>query len=359
MHRALTVGVIGVAAVIGLLGGPAYADSPVIKIGVAQPLTGVNGDYFKRMTVNPVLMAVEEVNAKGGIDGRKVEVVVEDHKGNAATALAVARKLIDVDHVSMISISVSPAVLATLPVAEESHVLVMSVAQHPRIAASPWAAGCSPPAPLYGVVAARWGYQTMGARTAATLSENNDAMRLMIQAFKKEFTSLGGKVVDEELYNSEDQTYTAQLTNIRAANPDLLDVQSVGAQAYGLALKEAAELNFHPKTFIGGDQAADPQVRQIAGNLATGIYYTALDFNQKWNATKFKPRWGYDADSFAARTYDCTNIYFEALRRAHSLDPVKVRDTLYHIKNFHGVLGTWGYNGSGAPEMYPVVKRAE
>jgi branched-chain amino acid transport system substrate-binding protein len=195
----------GIALVAAVLIGDAALADPTIKIGVAQPLTGQNGDYFKRMTVNPVLMAVDEVNAKGGIRGQKVEVVVEDHKGNAATALAVTRKLIDVDKVSMISISVSPAVLAALPVAEENHVLIMSVAQHPKIAESPWGARSSPSAPLYGVVAARWAYNTMGARTAASFAENNDAMRLMIGAFKKEFESLGGKMLDEELYNSEDQ----------------------------------------------------------------------------------------------------------------------------------------------------------
>jgi len=341
-----------------VVSGSALADGD-IKIGIAQPLTGQNGDYFKRMTVNPVIMAVDEVNAKGGIRGKNIEVVVEDHKGNAATALAVARKLIDVDKVSMISISVSPAVLATLPVAEENQVLVMSVAQHPKIAESPWGARSSPSAPLYGVVAARWAYTTIGARTAATLAENNDAMRLMIGAFKKEFEALGGKVLDEELYNSEDQDYKAQLTKIRGANPDVLNIQSVGARAYGLALKQSAELNFKPKYVIAGDQANDPQVREIAGDLVKGIYYTLLGFDPKWNETKFKPRWGYDADSFAARSYDGTMIYLQAAEKAGTNDPVKVRDTLFHTKEFHGVLGTWGYNGSGDPEIYPVVAKIE
>jgi branched-chain amino acid transport system substrate-binding protein len=286
-----------------------------------------NGDYFKRMTVNPVIMAVDEVNAKGGVRGQKVEVVVEDHKGNAATALAVARKFIEIDKVSMISISVSPAVLATLPVAEENHVLVMSVAQHPKIAESPWGARSSPAAPLYGVIAARWAYTTMGARTAATLAENNDAMRLMIGAFKKEFEALGGKVLDEELYNSEDQDYKAQLTKVRGANPDVVSI------------------------------IIDPQVREIAGNLVSGIYYTVVDFDHDWNEKVFKPRFGYDADGFAARIYDGVRIYLGAVEKAGTTDPVKIRDTLRRFQNFHGVIGAWGYNGSGDPNMLPVMKR--
>jgi branched-chain amino acid transport system substrate-binding protein len=345
------------AAVMSLLlGGAALAEDPVIKIGVAQPLTGVNGDYFKRVTVNPVYLAVDEVNAKGGVLGHKVEVVVEDHKGNAATALSVARKLIDVDHVTMISTSVSPAVLAILPVAEEAHVLVMSIAQHPKIAESPWGARSSPASPLYGVVSARFAINTLKAKTAGTLLENNDAMRLMMAAFKKEFESLGGKVVDEELYNSEDQGYKAQLTKLKSMSPDVVKFESVGARAYGIGLKQAAEINF--KTiFIAGDQASDPQVREIAGDLVHGLYYSAVGFDKTWNETKFKPRFGYDADSFAARSYDGTMIYLAAVMKAGSSDPVKVRDTLYHMSDYHGVTGVWGYNGTGEPEMYPIIEQ--
>ena len=78
-------------------------------------------------------MLVEEINAAGGLLGHKVGYIIEDHKANAGTALSVARKLTEIDNVALISTSISPAVLAALPVAEEHHVFIMTPAQHPKI----------------------------------------------------------------------------------------------------------------------------------------------------------------------------------------------------------------------------------
>jgi branched-chain amino acid transport system substrate-binding protein len=343
-------------ALAGLVcAGPAVAQD--IKIGISQPISGPNGDYFKRELVNPAILAIEEANAKGGVLGHKIEYVVEDHQGNAATALAVARKLIDIDHVSMISISISPAVLATLPVAEENHVVVMSAAQHPKIAESPWGFLSTPAAPAFGIAQARFAYNELKARTAGIIGENNDAVRTTTASFKKEFGALGGKLIDTETFNTNDQDFRAQLTKLRSANPDVLNLEPTAPHADGLMLKQAAELNFQPPHIISSDFIIDPQAREIAGNLVSGIYYTVVDFDHDWSDKVFKPRFGYDADGFAARIYDGVRIYLAAVEKAGTADPVKVRDTLRRLQGFHGVIGTWGYNGTGDPNMLPTVKR--
>src|SRR3984893_5033819 len=97
------------AALLRMTGapGPASAQEEV-KIGISQPISGANGDYFKRELVNPVILAIEEINAKGGLLGRKVGYVLEDHKANAATAQSIARKLTEIDKVLLISSSISP-----------------------------------------------------------------------------------------------------------------------------------------------------------------------------------------------------------------------------------------------------------
>jgi ABC-type branched-subunit amino acid transport system substrate-binding protein len=263
--------------------------------------------------VNPVILAVEEINAAGGLLGHKVGYIIEDHKANAGTALSVARKLTEIDNVALISTSISPAVLAALPVPEEHHVFIMTPAQHPKI--------------------------------------------LQIQAFTKEFEALGEKVVSTEMFNNGDQDMRGQLNKLKGAAPDLLNISATGPRAYGLVLKEAAELGYRPKAVIATDTLIDPQLREIAGDLASGIYYAAMDFDPKWNSTKFKPRFGYDGDAQAAMVYDGINIWFEAVKRTGSLDPVKVRDTLVKISDFPGVTGTWGYKGNGEPTLMPVIKR--
>ena len=108
-------------------------------------------------------------------------------------------------------------------------------------------------------------------------------------AFQKEFEAAGGKVVASESFNNGDQDYRAQLTKLRAANPDVLNISATGPRAYGLALKQAAELNFKAKAVIATDTLIDPQLWEIAGNLASGIYYSVLDFDRAWNEGKFKP----------------------------------------------------------------------
>jgi branched-chain amino acid transport system substrate-binding protein len=328
-----------------------------VKIGISQPISGANGDYFKRELVNPVILAIEEINAKGGLLGRKVGYVLEDHKANAATAQSIARKLTEIDKVVLISSSISPAVLAALPVAAEHQVFIMTVSQHPKIAENPWGFRSSPLGAAYGLVQARFAANELKAKTAGLLGENNDAIRLQHAAFQKEFEAAGGKVVASESFNNGDQDYRAQLTKLRAANPDILNISATGPRAYGLALKQAAELNFKPKAVIATDTLIDPQLWEIAGNLASGIYYSVLDFDRAWNEGKFKPRFGYDGDAQAAMVYDGINIWFEAVRRAGTLEPAKVRETLLHLSDFKGVTGTWGYNGSGEPNLLPVIKR--
>jgi branched-chain amino acid transport system substrate-binding protein len=340
----------------GFAMGSQAAEVGGIKIGISQPISGSNGDYFKREFVNPAILAIEEFNAKGGLLGQKIEFVVEDNRADAGTAQSAARKLVDVDHVSMISISISPAVLATLPITDPNHVMVMTVSQHPKILASEWAALSTPTAAAFGVAAAKYAFENQKAMTAGLLLENNDAIRITGQAFKETFERLGGKVVEIDYFNTENQDFRAQLTKLRAASPALLYMQAVGARAYGLSLKQAAELNFAPKYVIGGDQIVDPKVKEIAGPISSEAFYTTTKIDPEWNEKQFKPRFGYEGDGFAARVYDGTKIYLTAVQRAGASDPVKVRDTLLHINDFHGALGTWGYEGTGEPHIPVYVE---
>jgi branched-chain amino acid transport system substrate-binding protein len=349
------LGVVIAAAVLAVCTGAVRADG--IKIGISQPISGPNGDYFKRELVNPVILAIEQANAKGGVLGQKVEYVIEDHQANAATALAVAHKLIEIDHVSMISISISSAVLATLPVAEENQVIVMSAAQHPKIAESAWGFIDTATSTSFGAASGRYAANVLKAKTLGEILENTDAIRLESVALKKEFEAGGGQIVDVETFATGGNDFNAQLTKLRAAAPDILYIEATAPQYDGLVLKQAAELNFTRKFTFSGDFVNDPLARQVAGDQVRNVYYAEIEFDHHWSDTVFKPRFGYDADGFAARSYDGAAIYLAAVEKAGTSDPVKVRDTLRHFTDYHGVLGTWGYNGSGAPEMPIIIKQ--
>jgi ABC-type branched-subunit amino acid transport system substrate-binding protein len=102
---------------------------------------------------------------------------------------------------------------------------------------------------------------------------------------------------------------------------------------------------------VAGDQVTDPKVKEIAGTMPPEVYYTTTGIDTVWNEKQFKPRFGYDGDGFAARVYDGTKIYLTAVQKAGTSDPVKVRETLFGISDFKGALGTWGYQGTGAPHI--------
>jgi branched-chain amino acid transport system substrate-binding protein len=345
------------ASVLALSAGVVRAEG--IKIGISQPISGPNGDYFKRELVNPVILAIEQANAKGGVLGHKVEYVIEDSQGNAATAAAVAQKLIGIDKVSMISISISPAVLATLPIAEENNIVVMSAAQHPKIAQSPWGFMDTPMSTAFGEACGTYAATVLKAKTLGAIIENTDAIRLEIAAMKKAFEGAGGKVLDVETYNTGDSDYRAQLTKLRAAAPEVLYIEATAPHYDGVVVKQAAELGFQRKFTFSGDFIKDPPARAVAGDLVKGIYYAEVEFDHHWSDTVFKPRFGYDADGFAARSYDGAAIYLAAVAKAGTDDPVKVRDTLRNFADYHGVLGTWGYDGTGAPKMPLVIEQVQ
>jgi branched-chain amino acid transport system substrate-binding protein len=350
------IGVLIAAAIVALGPGAARAD---IKIGISQPISGANGDYFKRELVNPVILAIEQANANGGVLGQKVTYVIEDNQANAVTAAAVAQKLIGIDGVAMISISISQAVLATLPIAEQNNVVVMSAAQHPKIAQSPWGFMDTPMSTDFGVACGRYAADVLKAKTLGAILENTDAIRLESQALKQTFEAAGGKVVDIETFATGANDFTAQLTKLRAAAPDILYAEATAPHYDGVVLKQAAELNFKRKFTFSGDFVKDPLAREVAGDLVTGVYYAEVEFDHHWSDTVFKPRFGYDADGFAARSYDGVAIYLAAVAKAGTTDPVKVRDVLRHFTDYHGVLGSWGYDGTGAPVMPLVIEQVK
>ena len=343
---------------LGLLTVITAARADTVKIGISQPLSGANADYFQQQGVDPVLLAIEEVNAAGGLLGHKVEYVVEDHKGESATSAAVTRKMIDLDHISMLVTSVSPAVLAALPIAARNNVIVMTLAQHPAVTSSKWGFRISATGTNYGIAMADFAWNTMKARSMALLGENNDAIRVSQGAFRKRFEELGGKTVAAETFAPTDQDLRAQLSKIAAAEPDALNLSSTGPRMHGLALKQIAEMKVKlPSGIIANQTIIDPQLFAIAGTAATGVYYATIDFDRSWNSKTFKPRFGFDAESEAALTYDGVKKYFAAVKAVGSLDLVKIRDQLLTQPPSHGVTGTWGYNGTGEPNIMPSVNR--
>ena len=334
----------------GIAYGTAAAAQEPIKIGLSQIASGPYADYWNRQVNKPAMLAIDDRNAKGGVNGRKVVGILEDNKGDATTGAAVAHKLIEIDKVNAIFVAPTPPALAALPIAEAAGVPVLSTSTSPKIGQSPWGAVAQPPADRAGIGYAKF-VAEHGLKHVASIAEDNDSVAISVNAFRSALAKSGIELVDAETYKAGSQDFTAQLTKIRAAQPELLLMQSASAASYGFILKQMAELDFRPKYIITYYQITDPQVRQVAGDLVNGVYFLQVPVDAEWNARVFKPRMGYDADGNGALAYDALAIYLDAYAKAGTDDPKTVRQTMLDYQGYKGAVGAWGYNGQAVTQL--------
>jgi branched-chain amino acid transport system substrate-binding protein len=342
---------LGAAAAIAIAGANvalSQSKEPV-KIGLSMVGSGAMSDYWGRQLTKPAQIAIDDYNAKGGIEGRKIVWVLEDNKGDATTGASVARKLIDLDKVDSIFIAPTPPTLATLPIAEAAKVLILSAAQDNNIPKSPWGSLVPPVAEKGGVAYFKLAMVTKPKRVAL-LAVDNQSLYQQTVVFKALAQKAGIEVVAHETFKPNNKDFTAQLTKIRAAEPDHLTIMSFSPAEYGYALKQMQELNFKPKAVGGWNPLSDPQTRQIAGDAVNGVYYFRLPIEDAWQK-QFKERIGYEPDSNAAISYDAITIYLDARAKAATDDPVKIRDTMFNYKGFKGALGAWGFQGNGESDV--------
>jgi branched-chain amino acid transport system substrate-binding protein len=320
-----------------------------IKIGLSMVGSGAMADYWGRQLTKPAQLAIDDFNAKGGIGGRMVIAILEDNKGDATAGASVAHKLIDVDKVDSIFIAPTPPTLATLPIAEAAKVLILSAAQDNNIPKSPWGS-LVPPVAEKGGVAYFKVAMVHKPKRVALLAVDNQSVYQQTVVFKALAQKAGVEIVAHETFKPNNKDFTAQLTKIRAAEPDQLTMMSFSPAEYGYALKQMQELNFKPK-FIGGwNPIGDPQTRQIAGDAVNGVLYFRLPIDDAWQR-QFKSRMGYEPDSNAAISYDAITIYLEARAKAATDDPVKIRDAMFNYKGYKGALGAWGFKGNGESDV--------
>jgi branched-chain amino acid transport system substrate-binding protein len=344
------------AAGFSILSSAAFAQGEPIKLGVVLPLGGANGEYVKRYLIAPTELAIKEVNDSGGLLGKQVRLIVEDSRYDPASAVSALRKLADVDKVLAVFTGFTPLTLPQLPVAEEKKIIIIAPStEHPDLTKSKWAVRLTPTADKAGIRIAQVAGK-LGLKSAAVISEENEAVRLTQRAFEREFEKQGGKVLVTESFKTQDTDMRGQLTKIRAARPDALYIIASGGRPMALVLKQVSEVGLKPKRVFGNHLVEDREVKALGEALADGLVYTTLQVDPAF-AQKFKAAMGYDADANTAKHYDATRLLFEAIKRAGTADdPAKVRDAIYNFGEFKGALGTTKYQGSGEPEIYPALK---
>ncbi|MDW7651803.1 MAG: ABC transporter substrate-binding protein [Bacillota bacterium] len=312
---------------------------------------GLTGDIatFGQSSKEAIEMAVEEVNAAGGVLGRDVKVIFEDNKSLATeTALAV-EKLIESDNVvSVIGAIASTNTLAGAPVAQDAQIPMVSGTSTNETVTQQgdYIFRACFIDPFQGRVAAQFALEDLDAKTAAILTDvGSDYSMGLRDVFEESFIAGGGEVVEKAEFVVQDVDFNSQLTLIKSKNPDVVFVPAY-YNSVGLILAQAEELGIEA-TFIGTDGWDSPTLFDLAGEAANGHYFTnhyspdADTPEVKQFIESYGSKYGGKTpDALAALAYDAFYMTIDAIERAGSTEGPAIRDALAETEGFVGVSGT-------------------
>ncbi len=364
---ALVLGTVLAGLAAGCSGGEKKADT--IKVGANLEMTGGSASYGIS-SKNAIELAFKEINEKGGINGKQLELVVADNKSEAAEATNAMQKLVSQDNVvAVIGPNLSSSVIAASAINNSAKVLdIAPMATNPYVTVDQ-ASGKTKDFnyrtcfidPFQGTVMAKFATAELGVGNAAVLIDNSsDYAKGLAQFFKENFVKEGGAVTAEESYLQKDTDFKATLTKIKATNPDFLYVPGY-YQEVGLIVKQARELGMN-MPIAGGDGWDSAKMPEIAGAAAlNNTYFSSLyspedssDINKNFVAA-YEKAYGQKPDVFAALSYDSALLVAEAIKNAGSTEPAKISEAMAKINGFSGVSGSVTFDDKHNPVKSAVI----
>ena len=352
-----------------------WARESTINVGLIAELTG-DMPAVGASCKNAAEMAIKEINDAGGIQigGKKVKLllIVEDNAGKADQSAAAAQKLITQDEViAIIGPNASRYAIPAAEVAESSGTILIT----------PWST--NPKAtldtitnkpkkyifraafidPFQGKVLAKFAREDMKAVTAAALYDvASDYNKGIAEVFKESFEKRGGKVVAFETYTTNDKDFSAQLTKIKSAHPDVIFLPNYYSEV-PLQVQQAHRLGI-TAPFLGSDSWGSSELLKLAANELEGYYFSTHYAED--NATpvarafieKYRKIYGAVPDDVAALTYDSFGMLFKAMGNAGESDREAVRNALSTLPGYQGVTGDMKFQaGSGDPIKSVVIRQ--
>lgn len=327
------LGVLSAVILALTLASCSKAESNSVKIGGIFPLSGQVAVYGVECK-NGVDLAIEEINATGGINGKPIVLVSEDDEGNPDKTVNAFKKLSTKDGVKIVIGSLtSGCTQAITTLSQASKVVqIAPAATAPAITdAGDFIFRACFIDPFQGTVGGKFAAETLGKKRAAILYDiGNDYSVGLADNFKIAFTKAGGSIVSEESYATNDKDFNAQLTKIKNANPDVVYLPDY----YGTVALIAKQLRAQGINvpMVGAD--GWDGLTSNAGDEVLGGYYSnhyAVDSTEpavKKFVESFRAKYNKDPNSFAALGYDCVYLIRDAIVAAGAEDSIAVRDAL-------------------------------
>jgi len=324
-----------------------------IKIGTVFPLTGDAAVYGESLK-NGIELAKEEINAKGGIKGRMINVIYEDDVNVPSTGVSAFRKLVETQNVPVIIGGAGSSVaLALAPIANEEKVVLLSpTATAPALTQAGKYFFRTWPSDNYdGGYMAKFAFEKLGLRKVSILYVNNDYGLGIANVFKDDFTKLGGEILNSESYELGATDVRAQLTKIKAQNPEAIYLPGYFKE-FSVILRQIRELGIKSK-ILSVNSFYDPKLLEIAGDAAEGAIFTYPTYDPtstepiiKEFVEAYKAKYGKEPDAFAVQGYDALKIIAYAIEQeGYSADDIQ--KGLAQIKDFPAVGGRTTFDENG------------
>lgn len=357
---AMVAGLCGVAFVVA---GPVLAQD-TIKIGAYLPMTGAVAAYGQ-MEWDGIQIANE---IKPTVLGKKIELVLVDTKSDKIEAANAVSRLVEKEKVvGILGEAISGNSMAGNPISEAAKIVSISpTATNPLVTqGKQYAFRACFIDPFQGEVAARFAVNDLKAKTAAVIIDiAQDYCVGLANFFVKEFVKLGGKVVSTTYIQTGDQDFSAQLSSVQAAKPDIIYAPNYYTED-ALMAKQARDLGINVPILTGDGAQADELI-QIGGKAVEGMYFTGHFHKQaattelaKEYIKRFEAKKGKEADAFGALAADAYFLLLEAIEKAGSTDGTKIREAMVAIKNFPAVSGFITMQENGNPIKSMVINKVQ
>lgn len=338
-----------------------------LKIGVVYELTG-NTASFGTSASNGAKLAFKEINAKGGVLGKQIMPVVADNKGEPSESSNAMTKVITQDKVIAVTgFTTSSNAIAASTVAEANKIpFVAAAATNPKVTIDEKTGKVKENTfrvcfidPFQGTVGANFAIQSLKVKKVAIMVDNSsDYSKGLAKFFKDAFTKESGQIVAEEAYLQKDQDFKTILTKIKSANPEMIYVPGYYEEA-GKIIKQARELGITVPV-VGGDGWDSPKLVDIGGAAALNNTYFTNHYSvedtspaSKAFVEAYKKEYGQVPDAMAVLGYDAAYVLVDAIKRANSAEPAKIREALAATKGYKGVTGDLTLN-----DAHDAVKSA-
>lgn len=336
---------VSLALVLPLMAGCTKKDNEIV-IGEYDSMTGSDAT-FGLSSNKGVRMAFDEINANGGIKGKKISLKVMDDQGkNEEAASAVTRLVTQSKVVAIVGGVASGRSKASAPIAQKANIPFVSPAStNPDVTKiGNYVFRICFIDPFQGLVMAKFASENLKLKKVAILRDvKNDYSVGLADVFAQEFKKRGGEVVADLSYQAGDIDFKAQLTQIRSKNPDTLYIPGYYTEV-GLIAQQARQLGIKAP-MMGGDGWDSDKLSEIGKDAINGNYYSNHYTTESTDPLvtefikKFKAKYNETPDSLAALGYDSAKLLAAAIEKAPDLSGPAIRDELAKTKDFGGVTG--------------------